>query len=110
MTALAAEPGTVPKWTLGWRLQRSLAHAGISASDMAQDLYVSRGTVSRWLNDHGDYPRDMYLRQWAMRTGVPYTWLCHGDLNPCDFGPAQMPRSGRSGFKMHSSPTVNRAA
>lgn len=68
------ETVTVPTWTTGWRMQRALAHAGISVEQMAQELGVSRSTVSRWLNDRGT-PSRGYLTLWAQRTGVPYEWL-----------------------------------
>jgi transcriptional regulator with XRE-family HTH domain len=64
----------VPEWTLGWKLQRSLAHAGVSVQEMADELGVSRGTISRWCNDH-NRPRRSDLRLWALRTGVPLEWL-----------------------------------
>lgn len=64
----------IPDWTLGWRLQRSLAHAGIGIEEMAAELGVSRSTISRWVNDHGE-PRVGYLKLWALRTGVPIGWL-----------------------------------
>ncbi len=65
----------VPEWTLGWRLNRALSHAGISAADMAADLGVSRATVSRWINDHGAPPRVGYVKLWAMRCGVSLEWV-----------------------------------
>lgn len=68
---------TIPEWTLGWRLQRSLAHAGVSIDEMAEELGVSRQSVSRWLNEHG-MPRRAYLKLWALRTGVPLEWLVSG--------------------------------
>src|SRR5260221_14572931 len=67
--------GEIPEWTLGWRLNRALAHAGISAADMAEDLGVSRATVSRWINDHGAPPRVGYVKLWAMRCGVSLEWV-----------------------------------
>src|SRR5260221_12773163 len=67
--------GEIPEWTLGWRLNRALAHAGISAADMAADLGVSRATVSRWINDHGAPPRVGYVKLWAMRCGVSLEWV-----------------------------------
>jgi transcriptional regulator with XRE-family HTH domain len=70
---------TVPEWTLGWRLQRSLAHAEMLTEQMADELGVSRSTVSRWLNGHGAPPRIGYLKLWAMRCGVPLDWLVNGD-------------------------------
>jgi transcriptional regulator with XRE-family HTH domain len=70
----------IPEWTLGWRLQRSLAHAGVSVQEMADELGVSRGTISRWCNDH-NRPRRSDLRLWALRTGVPLDWLM-GEFAP----------------------------
>jgi len=74
-TAYRHEPGTIPEWTLGWRLQRSLAHAELSVQQMANELGVTRSTLSRWLNDHGHEPRLSYIRRWALITGVPLSWL-----------------------------------
>jgi transcriptional regulator with XRE-family HTH domain len=72
-------PMEVPQWTLGWRLQRSLAHAGVSMDEMAAELGISRRMVSRWINEHAQ-PRTAYLKVWAMRTGVPLEWLVSGTL------------------------------
>lgn len=71
----ATRVGVVPEWTLGWRLQRALAHAGMTTLQMADEIGVTRATISRWVNDHGAPPRAIYLRHWAMRTGVPLAWL-----------------------------------
>ena len=91
MSELPVE-GAVPDWTLGWRMQRALAHAGISAGEMAAELEVSRGTLSRWLNDRGARPRAIYLRQWALRCGVSYRWLLNG--NPQHAVPANARSEG----------------
>lgn len=72
------ELALVPEWTLGWRLQRALAHAGITTNDIATELEVSRATISRWINDHGAPPRAIYVKEWALRCGVPYEWIQHG--------------------------------
>jgi transcriptional regulator with XRE-family HTH domain len=72
------EPGGVPELTLGWRLQMSLAHANVSVTQIAKELDVARGTVSRWLNDRGAPPRTVYIKQWAFRCGVSYKWLSEG--------------------------------
>lgn len=79
----APDAGVIPDWTQGWRIQRALSHAGIAAGDLAVELQVSRATVSRWLNDKKPAPRAVYLERIAELTGVPFLWLCHGDLKPC---------------------------
>lgn len=68
---------TVPEWTLGWRMQRALTHAHLHVEQMSDELGVSRSTVSRWINDKGPV-RPIYLKQWALRCGVPYEWLATG--------------------------------
>lgn len=78
----------IPAWTLGWRLQRALAHAGISVQGMANELDVSRSTISRWINDNGTPPRSGFVKLWALRTGVPYEWLAEGVERP-DTDPTQ---------------------
>jgi transcriptional regulator with XRE-family HTH domain len=82
----------IPEWTLGWRLQRSLAHADLSVEQMAAELGVTRQTVGRWLHERGE-PRTAYLRLWALRTGVPFEWLVSGGIR----SPARLtPRADRA--------------
>lgn len=81
--SLVTDHRTVPDWTIGWRLQRALGHAGIASGDIAVELGVSRATVSRWLNDKGMPLRWAYIDRWADLTGVSSRWLCHGDTGPC---------------------------
>lgn len=45
---------------------------------MAEELGVSRSTLSRWMNDRGAAPRPIFVKQWAMRCGVSYDWLATG--------------------------------
>lgn len=71
--------GAVPAWTLGWRMRRALAYADVAVEDIAEELGVVRGTISRWINDRGAPPRPIFLRHWALRTGVSYEWLVSGD-------------------------------
>lgn len=70
---------TIPEWTLGDRLEKALHAAGMRVEDMADELEISRSTVSRWTHDKG-HVRTIYLKQWALRTGVPYEWLRSGTL------------------------------
>jgi transcriptional regulator with XRE-family HTH domain len=95
----------VPDWTLGWRMNRALAHAGVSVQEMASDLGVSRGTLSRWMSDHGAAPRAIYLKQWALRTGVDYGWL----IGRPDDGGTLLPRPDSNGEPaVHPSYSPNR--
>lgn len=82
---------SIPEWTLGWRMQRALAHADVSVQQMADELGMARSSLSRWLNDHGTPPRAAFVKMWALRTGVPYEWLVTGTVpqpNPDDHGSA----------------------
>ncbi len=76
----------VPSWDLADRMRKSLRHAGMSVQEMADYLDVDRSTVSTWINGRID-PSGSTAKLWAMRTGVPYTWLCHGSTKPCDLVP-----------------------
>lgn len=78
----------VPEWELSDRLRKALTHAGISSSEMAEYLEVTRHTISNWINGH-TRPRPAELKMWALRTGVDYRWLVSGIERPVsdDFGP-----------------------
>lgn len=67
----------IPEWTLGWRLQRALAHADVSVEQMAAELGVTRQTVGRWMHERVE-PKTGFLRLWALRCGVSYEWLLTG--------------------------------
>jgi hypothetical protein len=48
---------------------------------MAQELEVDESTITRWLHDKGKTPvKPIYLKQWALRCGVPQEWLRHGTV------------------------------
>lgn len=69
---------TVPTWRLRDRLLRALDEAGLSVSDMATELGVSRNTVGNYLAGRTQ-PNRSVLRIWALRCGVPLAWLVAGD-------------------------------
>lgn len=56
------------------RMRRALRISGVSVQEMADYLGVRRNTVSTWINGHRP-PSAQTLRLWAMRTGVPKSWL-----------------------------------
>lgn len=59
------------------RLRKALAHADVSSNEMAQYLEVSRHTISNWINGRTRPPATA-TKLWAMRCGVPYSWLVSG--------------------------------
>ena len=63
-----------------------MALGDISAGWMADQLGVSRQTLSRWMNDVGAEPRRAYLQQWAALTDTDPTWLEKGDAPDTDGG------------------------
>lgn len=75
-TLVNMTPTTIcpPRWRLQDRLQRSLDEADISSKDMAEQLFVSRSTLSNYLNGRTK-PTATTLMAWASLTGVPFGWL-----------------------------------
>lgn len=65
---------------LGDRLAKSLKVSGVSSQEMAATLRVSRNTVSNYIHGNTNIPY-LALREWALRTGVPFEWLERGVLN-----------------------------
>ena len=88
MTQSPASRGSIPSLTLGWRLRMSLDYANISVQQMANQLGVSRTTLSRWMADKGERPKRAYLSQWSLSTGVPYEWIDSGKAPPDGGGDA----------------------
>ena len=94
MSEMPSRGGAVPEFTLGWRLQRALDYAGkMKAEDMADEMGVHRATVSRWMNERGAPPRPIYLKQWALRTGVNRDWLTTGVAGTSPDGGTSRPRT-----------------
>jgi transcriptional regulator with XRE-family HTH domain len=68
----------IPPLTRGWRMKMALDYGDIGALEMADELGVSRQTVARWMNIDGVPIRPAFLKQWALRCGVDYSWLATG--------------------------------
>lgn len=78
---MSIDPGTqgyVPTWTLGWRMQRAMAHAGMNAGDVADAMGVNRTTISRWINDTTT-PKRAFIWQFALLTRTNREWLETGN-------------------------------
>ena len=71
---------SLPTWTLGDRLRKARDHAGLSVQEMADDLGVSRTTISKYEHDatgKRGVPRMAILR-YADVSGVPVEWIEDG--------------------------------
>jgi transcriptional regulator with XRE-family HTH domain len=68
-------------WTLGDRLAKSRKVAGLTADGIADELGVSRNTVTNW-ETGATRPKRQTLIAWAQITGAPLEWLVEGDTRP----------------------------
>lgn len=66
-----------PEWDLADRMRKSLRHAGMDVQEIAEYLGVSRSSVSNWINGRVK-PSKPTQRLWALRCGVPFSWLAEG--------------------------------
>ena len=77
---------------LGDRLSKALAVANINGLDMAEHLGVSRQTIGNYTSGR-TRPNRATLRTWALKTGVPLSWIETGvipddddpNLRPSDY-------------------------
>jgi transcriptional regulator with XRE-family HTH domain len=70
-----------PEWDTADRMRKALRTSGVGSQEMADYLGVSRTSISNWIGGRVA-PSRQTLRLWALRTGVSYEWLCHGDAYP----------------------------
>ena len=71
----------IPVWTLGDRLRKAREDAGLSQSELAAAVLVSRTTVSN-AEVGARVPMRGTLKAWAEVTDVPLAWLLTGDATP----------------------------
>lgn len=64
------------------RLRKTLRVSGHSVQDIANDMGVSRNTVSGWINGRAT-PSHEQLTVWAAYTGAPLQWLEQGTVPGC---------------------------
>lgn len=76
----------IPVFDLADRMRKALRNSGLTVTDMAEYLGISRETAGRYMNGHGKVPLQT-VRLWALRTGVPFEWLETGKV-PSDNPPA----------------------
>ena len=77
MTTAAAHPG-IPEIGLPQRLYLARDWAGLTQTDLASEMGVSRRTIVNAENGT-KAPRRPTLAAWALATGVPMGWLETGN-------------------------------
>jgi transcriptional regulator with XRE-family HTH domain len=68
------------------RMRKSLRVSGVPVQAMADYLEVDRNTVGRWINGHVR-PSGAMIKLWALRVGVPVSWLRDGVTPMSDDAP-----------------------
>ncbi|MFD2840113.1 helix-turn-helix domain-containing protein [Populibacterium corticicola] len=72
--SIDAFAGKIPQFTMGDRLRKAREQAGLESSEFADEIGVSRNTITNYERDKVA-PRKIVLKAWALRTGVPIQWL-----------------------------------
>ena len=90
----AYENGQVPEITLRHRLMIARLETGMSQSDLAHAIGVSRTSISN--AESGTVtPRRIVVNAWALATGVPVSWLLKGETPAGPEGPDEGPECAR---------------
>lgn len=73
-------------WTIGDRLRKARENTGLDGRSFADEIGIS-GTALYSAESGKSRPREITLRAWALRTGVPLVWLKTGEApSPSDDG------------------------
>jgi len=95
MSTTEVTPGVaVPEFDLADRMRKALRTSGVGVQEMADYLGVARNTVSTWINGR-IVPDTRTLRLWALRTGVSFEWLEHGEVTPANDPGTRATTTGR---------------
>ncbi len=65
----------IPVFTVADRYRKARVDAGLSQEELADEIGVSPRTISRYESGVIHRPREIVIRQWALRCNVPYDWL-----------------------------------
>lgn len=73
------QAGLIPAFHTGDRLRKSRELTGLDQTEFADQLGVSRGTISNYENSATAKRKPIVMRAWALATGVPLAWLETGE-------------------------------
>ncbi|MFI2216568.1 helix-turn-helix domain-containing protein [Rhodococcus sp. NPDC019627] len=89
----------VPKFDQADRMRKALRDVGMTVTEMAEYLGITRETAGRYMNGSAKVPLQT-LRLWSLRTGVPMEWITDGvvpaDLDKATDPPAKKRASTRA--------------
>lgn len=77
LTSTDAPPSAVLSFDQADRMRKALRHSGLTSQQLADELEVSRNTISAWINGRAK-PRMRDLRLFAAATGYDLQWLLTG--------------------------------
>src|SRR5674476_438681 len=93
MSKQTVSAGNVPEFDIHDRLRKARDVAGLDQQTLGDEIDVSRNTVVNYENASTKHLKAIVLKQWALRTGVPYEWLMTGEEPPqAPDGGDQLPR------------------
>jgi transcriptional regulator with XRE-family HTH domain len=103
----APQPGAVPSWTLADRMRKAREYAGLKQTELAADIGIARSSITNYETGRKTPSRPVLL-SWALRCGVPLTWLRYGteDGTPRPPGPgvsAGQPKINNPGYRYDMS-------
>ena len=100
--------GVVPEWTLGDRLRKARERTGLGQKEFAEQLGVSRNTVSNAENGSVDVRR-ITVNAWSVATDVSIDWLMTGEgsSTPPD-GPVRIPDAAERDRRIEEGAARNR--
>lgn len=75
------QAGQTPEWTIADRLRKARELTGMKQNEFADEIGISRGTVSNYERGLGPFKRP-YLLAWALGAGVPLEWLTNTESPP----------------------------
>jgi len=71
----------IPAWTMGDRFRKAREETGLTQEQFAAEIDVDRNTVSAYEADHRKRPMRAVVNAWALRCGVPVSWLINGSAS-----------------------------
>lgn len=86
--SISHDAGVIPVFDLSDRLRKAREVTGLEQQPFADDLGVSRTTISN-AERGARRPSRLVMRAWALRTGVPVAWLETGQVPTGGSGPGE---------------------